>query len=85
MNRSFSNQSDYDNNACSVGKAGMVPPPLEFINYLTNPMGTVSGIAIDGVQLFTPVNALSSDPFYPKSWANGQYDIEAVDSCLGHP
>ena len=52
-------------------------------------MGTLVGMALDGVVLFNAVSANSVDPFYPKSYTlNGvSYTAatEMVDGCGGHP
>lgn len=74
---------------CDIGTNRNVPNGISFSAADgTTSMGTMYGIGVNNVALFTAISAESVDPFYPAVYASvtdPDSVVERVDECLGHP
>lgn len=91
-NVTFASQSAFDNWVCAMEKTNAVPTTSVFSNLNTTGYSSTNdvittGIAMNGVPIFSSVSGDLVDPYYPQMWSGvkkSTVSSEDVDACLGH-
>ncbi|CAF4292594.1 unnamed protein product, partial [Adineta steineri] len=80
LNENLSTISSLLQTLCILSSVSTIPEASGFANYGTTSLNTVTGVAVDGVMIFSPDSANNYDLLFPPTGAI----TEQVDSCLAH-
>ncbi|CAF1335310.1 unnamed protein product [Adineta steineri] len=80
LNSNLNTVGSLSQTICTLTSMSSVPSASGYVNYGTTGLDTATGVAVDGVMMFTSDSANNYDPFFPPSGGTA----ETVDSCLAH-
>ncbi|CAF1039341.1 unnamed protein product [Adineta steineri] len=80
LNSDLTTVASLSQTICTTSSVSSVPSASGYVNYGATGLDTATGVAVDGVMMFTSDSANNYDPFFPPSGGTA----ETVDSCLAH-
>ncbi len=82
-----STQTTLDSLICNIDKAmdTLIPTAAAYTKTSTEPLNTMTGVALSGGNYFNGLDLDNHDPFYPKAFGTQTTAVaETVDFCLAH-